>query len=307
MSSNFLQLTQQVTNELGLAAPTYVIGNTNQEVIQISALMNAVGYELTFDYDWRALQKEFRFYTQFVNTTGSCAANSYVITNVQNFVAQDGTDIDSTYMVTGSSFPQDTYVESIDKVAGTVTLSQRSSAAQTNQSVLFSKTQYDLPLDYHTIADRTQWDKSKHWEMLGPEDAQQWQWLKSGYISTGPRIRWRILGEYFQTWPPMNTQEYLGFEYRSKGWVESATGETKNSFTADTDTCLFPDRIVVLATKLKFFQIKNFDTTSLLQDYNRYLSVAKAEDKGSPNLSFAPQPSRVLIGYANIPDTGYGS
>ena len=307
MSSNFLQLTQQVTNELGLAAPTYVIGNTNQEVIQISALMNAVGYELTFDYDWRALQKEFRFYTQFVDTTGSCAANSYVITNVQNFVAQDGTDIDSTYMVTGSSFPQDTYVESIDKVAGTVTLSQRSSAAQTNQSVLFSKTQYDLPPDYHTITDRTQWDKSKHWEMLGPEDAQQWQWLKSGYISTGPRIRWRILGEYFQTWPPMNTQEYLGFEYRSKGWVESATGETKNSFTADTDTCLFPDRIVVLATKLKFFQIKNFDTTSLLQDYNRYLSVAKAEDKGSPNLSFAPQPSKVLIGYANIPDTGYGS
>jgi hypothetical protein len=25
--------------------------------------------------------------------------------------------------------------------------------------------------------------------MLGPEDAQQWEWLLSGYISTGPRIR----------------------------------------------------------------------------------------------------------------------
>jgi len=307
MSSTYLQLVQQVTNELGLAAPTYVAGNTSLEVIQLSSLMNAVGYELTFDYDWQALQTEYRFYTQYVNTTGTCADDSYIITNVQNFVAQDGTDIDSSYMVSGSSFPQDTYIVSIDKVAGTVTVNQKSSAAQVNQSVLFSKTKYALPPDFHSITDRTQWDKSKHWEMLGPEDPQQWQWLKSGYISTGPRIRWRILDDHFQTWPPMNTQEYLGFEYRSKGWARSSTGAIKNSMTVDTDTSLFPDRIMVLATKLKFFQIKNFDTTALLQDYNRYLSVAKAEDKGSPNLSFAPQPSKVLIGYANIPDTGYGS
>ena len=143
--------------------------------------------------------------------------------------------------------------------------------------------------------------------MLGPVDAQQWQWLKSGYISTGPRVRWRILGNTFQIWPPYNTQEYLGFEYRSKGWVRSATDTVKNSFTADTDTTVLDDRIMVLATKLKYFQVKSFDTTALMQDYQRYLTIAKANDKGAPNLSFAPYPSKVLIGYANIPDTGYGS
>ena len=143
--------------------------------------------------------------------------------------------------------------------------------------------------------------------MLGGEDAQQWQWLKSGYISTGPRIRWRILDNKFQIWPIMNTQEYLGYEYRSKGWARAADGTVKNSFTADTDTTVLDDSIIVLATKLKYFQIKSFDTTALMQDYQRYLSVAKANDKGAPNLSFAPYPSKVLIGYANIPDTGYGS
>ena len=50
MSANLLQLVQQVSNELGLAPPNSVAGNTNQEVIQLYALMNAVGYELTFDY-----------------------------------------------------------------------------------------------------------------------------------------------------------------------------------------------------------------------------------------------------------------
>jgi hypothetical protein len=143
--------------------------------------------------------------------------------------------------------------------------------------------------------------------MLGPEDAQQWQWLKSGYISTGPRVRWRILDNQFQIWPIMNTNEYLGWEYRSKGWARSVDGAIKNSFTADTDTTVLDDRIMVLYTKLKYFQIKAFDTTALTQDYQRYLSIAKANDKGAPNLSFAPYPSKVLIGYANIPDTGYGS
>jgi hypothetical protein len=143
--------------------------------------------------------------------------------------------------------------------------------------------------------------------MLGPVDAQQWQWLKSGYISTGPRVRWRIIGGQFQIWPPYNTQEYLGFEYRSKGFVRSATGQVLNSFQSDTDTTVLDNTIMVLSTKLKYFQIKGFDTTALQQDYNRYLSIAKANDKGSANLSFAPQPSAVLIGWANIPDTGYGS
>jgi len=180
------------------------------------------------------------------------------------------------------------------------------SGSGTGQIVL-GQNKYDLPPDFETITDRTHWDKTKHWEMLGPEDAQQWQWLKSGYISTGPRIRWRILDNQFQIWPQTNTQEYLGFEYRSKGWARSSTGQVKKSFTADTDTTVLDDRIMVLYTKLKYFQIKAFDTTALTQDYQRYLMIAKSNDKGAPNLSFAPYPSKVLIGYANIPDTGYGS
>jgi hypothetical protein len=143
--------------------------------------------------------------------------------------------------------------------------------------------------------------------MLGPEDAQQWQWLKSGYISTGPRVRWRILDNQFQIWPVMNTNEYLGWEYRSKGWARAADGTVKNSFTADSDTTVFDDRLMVLFTKMKYWGIKGFDTTVVSQDYQRVLSIAKANDKGAPNLSFAPYPSKVLIGYANIPDTGYGS
>ena len=300
MSSTMLELMQQTSSELGLVAPTYVAGNTQQDVIQLLALMNRAGYNLIKEYDWRALQKEYRFYKQAITTTGDGVDGSYNLLNVANT-----TGLSDKWQVTGTGIAQDCYVVSV--AGSTVTLNQPLQATNVGIDLTFGQTKYDLPADYETITDRTQWDKTKHWEMLGPEDAQQWQWLKSGYISTGPRVRWRIYGEYFNIWPIMNTQEYLGYEYRSKGWAESSNGTVKNSFTADTDTTFLDDTIMVLATKLKFFQIKNFDTTSLQQDYERYLSVAKANDKGSATLSFAPYPSKVLIGYANIPDTGYGS
>lgn len=300
MSYTMLQLVQQVTAELNLAVPTYVAGNTNQDVQQVLALMNRAGFDLVKEHDWQALELEYRFYTTAITTTCDTINNTYDLLNVGNV-----TGLNNNYSVVGTNVPQDTYVESVS--GSTVTVSQLASASSIGGTVTFSQTKYDLPTDFETITDNTHWDKTKHWQMLGPEDAQQWQWLKSGYISTGPRIRWRILGNQFQIWPPYNTQEYLGFEYRSKGWARSATGAVKNSFTADTDTTVLDDTVLVLATKLKYFQIKSFDTTALMQDYMRYLNVAKANDKGSATLSFAPYPSKVLIGYANIPDTGYGS
>ena len=300
MSYTMLELVQQVTAELNLAVPTYVAGNTNQDVQQILALMNRAGFDLVKEHDWQALELEYRFYTTAITTTCDTINNTYDLLNVGNV-----TGLNSNYSVVGTNVPQDTYVESVS--GSTVTVSQLASATSIGGTVTFSQTKYPLPPDFETITDNTHWDKTKHWQMLGPEDAQQWQWLKSGYISTGPRIRWRILGGQFQIWPPYNTQEYLGFEYRSKGWARSAANAVKNSFTADTDTTVFDDTVLVLATKLKYFQVKSFDTTALMQDYMRYLNVAKANDKGSATLSFAPYPSKVLIGYANIPDTGYGS
>jgi hypothetical protein len=301
MSSTMLQLVQQTAAELNLSVPSFVIGNQSQDVQQILALMNGAGYDLVKEHDWQALELEYRFYTEAITTTCDTLENSYLLSNIPSTAG-----LDNNYSIVGTSVPQDTYVENVIN-ATSLNTSQLSSATSIGGSVTFSRTIYPLPPDYETITDNTSWDKTKHWVMLGPVDAQQWQWLKSGYISTGPRVRWRILGNKFEIWPPYNTQEYLGFEYRSKGFVRSATDEVKNSFTADSDTTVFDDRIMVLFTKLKYFQIKSFDTTALYQDYMRYLSIAKANDKGSATLSFAPQPSAVLIGWANIPDTGYGS
>jgi len=296
-----LQLVQQCTNELGVPTPVSVAGNTNQDVIQILALMNASGYELLRKADWRELTKTYSFFTSYTTTTGTYTTSALTITGIPSTAS-----LDTTYMVVGTGIPNATFISSVDS-ATQVTLSNYSTSNVTNGTIYFQKVKYALPTDYDSIVPRTQWDKSKHWEMLGPESAQQWEWLLSGFISTGPRIRWRLLGGYFQIWPGYSANENLGFEYRSKGWALSSGGTVQNSFTADTDTCIYPDRLMVLSTKLKYFQAKGFDTTALYRDYLTEFETSVAQDTSAANLSFAPRPGSVLIGWDNIPDSGYGN
>lgn len=299
--TTMLQLVQQATGEMGLPVPTYVAGNPAQDQIQQLALLNAVGYELAREYDWNELCKEYRFSTQYTTTTGNITNGSAVVTGIPST-----TGLDITYMVVGTGVNTDTYIQSVDS-SSQVTLTQAVTTTATGSTLNFCKTKYNNPSDFDRPIDRTQWDKSKHWEMLGPESPQQWQWLKSGYISTGPRMRFRRMGGAFQIWPPITSAEYLGMEYVSTQWaINGPTNNRQSSFTTDTDTCIFPDRLMVLGLKSKYWQAKGFNDI-FADDYEAQKSIAKASDGGSAILSFAPQVNQVLIGIANVPDTNYGS
>ena len=300
MGSTMVQLITECTQELGIPTPSTVAGNNSQDVVQLLALMNACGYELLRRADWRELTRQYTFYTEATTATGSWAEGVATITGLASTAG-----LDTTYQVQGDGIPNATYITSVGSTS--VTINYQPTSTQINSQVIFQKVKYDLPADYNSTVNRTHWDKSKRWEMLGPESPQQWEWLLSGYISTGPRIRWRLLGKYFQIWPGMNAGELLGFEYRSRGWAESANGTPQNSFTADDDTCIYPDRLMVLGTKLKYFEAKGFDTTALYRDYLMEFDTAVAQDTAAANLSFAPRPGTVLIGYDNLPDSGYGT
>jgi hypothetical protein len=300
MGSTMIQLIQQCTSELGIPTPSTVAGNASQETVQLLALMNAAGYELLRRADWRELTRQHTFYTEATTATGNWVNGVAAITGLASTAG-----LDTTYQVQGVGIPNATYVTSVGPTS--VALNYQVTETQVGGQVIFQKVKYSMPADYYSTVNRTHWDKSKRWEMLGPESPQQWEWLLSGYISTGPRIRWRLLGQYFQIWPGMNAGELLGFEYRSKGWAYGANGLVQNSMTADNDTCIYPDRVMVLMTKLKYFEAKGFDTTALYRDFLMELEAAVAQDTAAANLSFAPRPGTVLIGYDNIPDSGYGT
>lgn len=296
---NMLQIVQAAAGELGIPQPTLVVGIKSTDTIQLLALLNGLGGDLQREYIWQALTREYRFSTQFLNATGTVTAGSAVVTDLTSTAG-----LDSTYQVLGVGLESDVYVASVDS-ASQVTL-DTPAAATGSVNLNFCKTKYPFPVDFDRLQDRTQWDKTQHWEMLGPETAQQWEWLKSGWISTGPRIRWRVMGSTFQTWPPMAAAHRLGFEYISKGWAMSAAGTPQTTFLADTDTCVFPDRLMITGLKMRYQEAKGLGS-DFVDQYNRLLSIAQGSDGGAPTLSMRPTQLNTLIGWENIPDAGYNN
>lgn len=299
--ATMLALIQQATAEMGLPVPTYVAGNTANDTVQQLALLNAVGYELSSQHDWQALSKAYTFTVSYTTITGNTVINTSNITNASSIAG-----LDTTYQLTGLGINQATYISSAPS-GTTIPISQPATSTNTGATYTLTKVKYSLPSDYARQINRTHWDKTKHWEMLGPETAQQWEWLISGYIATGPRVRYRIFGNLFQIWPALGTAETLGFEYISNAWAADINGTAKTSLTVDTDTCIYPDRLMVLGLKLKYFQIKGFDSNAIAYDYMTQLGIAKAADAGAQTLSMSPKLSNVLIGYENIADSGYGT
>jgi len=302
MASTLLQLVDRAANELSLSAPASVISSTNQEVVQLLALANAVGYELLGDHDWQTLVREHRENLVTFSYTGTTTADSTSVTAMSSIVG-----LSARFMVTGAGIETDTYVSSASGT--TVVLSRAASASGTATALTFSQTQYALPSGFDHIVDRTQWDKTNNWEILGPKTGQQWQWLKSGRISTGPRKRFRILGGYFQIWPPDGSDDYIGFEFVSNQWVLAAADSvtpSKTSFTVDTDTCIFDDTLMILGLKSKYMIAKGWPDPYGLK-FEQFKAGAIAQDAGSPTLSMAPRLSEVLISQTNIPDSGYGT
>jgi hypothetical protein len=300
MSLTLLQIIQAASLELFGKQPLLVVGSTDQGTVQLLALANSLGRELQRGFDWQKLCTEYRFNTQYLTVTGDTQANSAVITNLSAT-----TGLDSTYSVLGIGINQDTTVLTKDS-ATQVTLNQPATITGTGVSLSFCKTKYTYPADYDRPIDQTQWDKTRHWELLGPQTPQEWQWLKSGYISTGPRMKFRPLGGYFQTWPLMASAEYLGFEYVSNGWARSSAGAAQSSFLTDTDTCVFPDDLMIVGLKDKFTLAKGLARV-YQADFEQSKNLAWANDSGSDRLSLAPRPISYLLTANNLPDSGYGS
>lgn len=301
-----MQTTLQGLGVASYGQPASVVGNTNQDVVQLLALVNAEADSLAHERDWMAQQIQYLFTAVYYSYTGTTASGSTSITGMSSIV---GISANPTYfMVTGTYIPQDTFVTAA--AGSTVTMNQAATGSG-SQTLTFSQVKFEPPTDFDRQIDRTQWDKSKHWEMLGPETPQQREWLKSGYISTGPRIRYWWMGGYFTIWPALGTTESLGFEYVSKYWVRATApttlAPTKQAFSVDTDTCIFSDALMRSLIKLKYWEIKGFDTAAFYRDYMMQKDIAKSADAGNGTLSMAPRISEVLIGWENIPDSGYGA
>jgi len=97
MSATLLQLVQQASVEVGLNSPSTVVGNPDNNVVQMLGLINAAGYEIVRQHEWQALNKTNLFQTNFTTTTGTVTSGSAVITGIPSTAG-----LSARYQVTGT-------------------------------------------------------------------------------------------------------------------------------------------------------------------------------------------------------------
>lgn len=312
MGSSLLTLVQNACAELGLAIPGAVAGNTEQQTAQMFALANAVGADLLSRHQWTALQT-----LAIINVEApTVAVGDIVDGDAYVYNLDSGPTGDCTaYIVSGNGIP--TSARGILGAAGpsgvTIQIDSECTATDTDITITVARDTYEVPADFVTFINDTQWDRGNHWRLQGPASPQEDEWLRSGIVTTGPRRWFRQVGrgvDVFRLWPPpaaSDTPGPLAYEYLSSYWASDASATPKAAFTVDTDTCIWNDRLIVEGIKWRFFAAKGFDYSSSYALWQRQLDVAMARDGGAATLSMTRRRWPIFLSPANVQDGNFPS
>lgn len=317
---SLLTIIQDACGELSLSIPNTVVGNMDPQVMQLLALSNREGMEFAGMQGqwsgWPELREEYTFNLVPASGgssgvyTGNTTINSKVLTG---FASTTGILVG--YGVSEGSILTGAIVENVTAgPGGTVTLNTPANATSTGLGFSFGQVAYTLPSDIQMFIAATQWDRNFRWQMLGPISAQEWQTIVSGICPVGPRLRFRIMpgsnGD-MQMWiqPPPGAQQTdtIAYEYTSTNWCKSNTGTTQPRWAADTDLYRWPEQTQVLGVKWRFLRAKGLDYTEELRTYQNAVQRQIARSGGNKTLALnSRQYNQHLLGWANIPSTGFG-
>lgn len=176
---------------------------------------------------------------------------------------------------------------------------------------------YALPADWAYAIDQSQWDETNHWPLLGPKTSQEWRYLKSGIVSSGPRIRYRLINNKFYVHPiPDSTVHLLTQDYVSACWVARDCPDDTvrvDQIVYDVDRPLFNSTLLKKLLKIKLVGGKRkvsdngavyseYDVGTLVADFMDYYFKVTGKDTGATILSMAPREGAYLVGINNVVD-----
>lgn len=302
-----LTMVQNACKEMSIPVPTMLVGNLDQQVVQLLALANREAREFCKEANhndgWQQLRKEHLFQTIGFMSSGDTTLNSPIITNIP-----DTTGFVEGYVVVGNYIATGTQIVSIDS-ATQITVTTNASGTATGTGLTVGLDRYPLPDDLGYFMAATFWDRAYRWQLMGPLSAQEWQVLKSGISPVGPRRRFRIMDNLFYIDPvPGQSGNTEVFEYFSINWAQSASGTGQSEFLADTDYYLLDDDCMELGIQVRFLSAKGFDFSKALANYTKKVGEIKGENGANRNIPLNSLSYRQrFLNTNNVPDTGFGT
>lgn len=325
MPKTLLQIVQQVQGVQGLPQAATVIGNTDPVTTQLLTLLIDLTSELRRMKNWRVLQAEFIIeVTPATNFTGNIGdlqpTNLAVIDNITPSVT--GVLFPYLSVVQVPNMPTPARVVQVNS-SSSITVSMQASAAATGVAFPGCQDTYPFPSDYDWQQNRTHWDRTNRWELLGPDSPQMRQWLDSGIVATGPRRHYRTLGPFrssgqYRIWPPpfeIASNLQLVFEYistlcvatggnfavpTSGGYV--APSNFSSTWTTDTDQPVLDDDLLIKGLRWKYLEAKGLNYISLRDDWLDYVEMVYGREGARGSLSLVKRVHPIFISPANVQD-----
>lgn len=317
MTLSLLQIINSAQGELGLPLAANIVGNTDPTTQQMFYLANRVVDDMRRMHPtgWSAMMKEYDLVVNIpIITTGNVTLNSPVITNI----ASGTSSLAAQYWAVGGGsvvgqasgqIPQAARILTVNN-STSITMTMEATGTATGASLIFSQDTYPYPSDYDFTQNRTQWDRTNRWELLGPDSAQMDQWHRSGIVATGPRRHWRKIGPLanrFRLWPqPAEISQPLQivFEYLSTNAVMVNGSQTTFAqyFANDMDQPLLDDQAIIMGIKWKFWQIKGFNYQDMKNEWIDYIDTLISRDEGAATLSLTKRVNPIFLSPSNVQD-----
>lgn len=168
---------------------------------------------------------------------------------------------------------------------------------------------FDLPGDFWQFEDQTQWNVNTRLPAIGPVSPQAWQQLRIRMPKVVLTFLWQIRDGKLWIQAPPDEPQTLSFYYQSNGWCVDADDPElyKNYANKNGDTILMDGYLMKLLTRVKWLEMKGFDSSGAMRDFQVNYENRKGNDKGAQVLNMAQGQAFPYLNVGiNSPDTGYG-
>lgn len=168
---------------------------------------------------------------------------------------------------------------------------------------------FDLPADFWQFVDQTQWNQDTRLPAIGGVSPQAWQQLRIRMPRVVLTFLWQIRDGKLWIQSPPSTPQTFSTYYISNGWVvdPDQADSYKNFANKNGDTILIDAYLMKLLTRVKWLEMKGFDSSGAMRDFQVNYENRKANDLGGQVLNMAQTQSFPYLNVGiNAPDTNYG-
>jgi hypothetical protein len=183
---------------------------------------------------------------------------------------------------------------------------REATVAGTGTDVAFS-----VPADFIRYIVSTGWNRTQLQPFSPPLNAQEWQQLKAEQAVSIPYTYWRFTGGRIEFLTAPALADDIRYEYLSSYWAATADGVgygSKTTCSASTDYCLLDEPAITRFLKVKFLTAKGLEVGPAAIEFQMaYRQAAGGEPARVLSLPGGMGYDPVIIGPANVPETGYGT